>query len=258
MTEPQYYIAQGQDVQGPFPRSRILSWIEQGKVRDDMLFSLEGGDWVPGHDVPELFPTATPAPLAAPAPGHAPVRGGAPAPARRRGGRAPRRRRDDYDDYDDEPRGRRSLHRGKPRAPSSVMVVVILDFIGAAIYGGLGVFSIIAVAAVRSTGEKTGAAGNFLLLLGMFTIALAIAFIVLGILIKGGSNGARIAQVIISGLALLSGMGGLASGDVGFGTLFGIAINILIIAMLFGREASMFFAEASGRGGRPRGRRRRY
>jgi hypothetical protein len=27
--EPQYHLAQGQDVQGPFPRSRTLAWIER-------------------------------------------------------------------------------------------------------------------------------------------------------------------------------------------------------------------------------------
>ena len=72
--ETRYYIAQGENVQGPFPRSRVLALIAEGKVRADMLFSAEGGDWVSGHECPDLFPSGTaPAPTSGAAPGHGTV-----------------------------------------------------------------------------------------------------------------------------------------------------------------------------------------
>ena len=49
--EPRYFIAQGENVQGPFTRSRVLDLVRQGKVRADMMFSLEGGEWVPAIEV---------------------------------------------------------------------------------------------------------------------------------------------------------------------------------------------------------------
>ncbi|MDA1196068.1 MAG: hypothetical protein O2894_12930, partial [Planctomycetota bacterium] len=58
MSEPQYYIAQGEKVQGPFPLSRrVVGWAQMGRVRPDMLFSREGGAWVAGRDCPEIFGT---------------------------------------------------------------------------------------------------------------------------------------------------------------------------------------------------------
>ncbi len=94
--EPRYFIAQGENVQGPFTRTRVLELIQQGKVRADMMFSLEGGAWVQGHQVPDLFPAgaAGSAPLAgyADAQGHTPApptpAGATPRPSSgRRGGR---------------------------------------------------------------------------------------------------------------------------------------------------------------------------
>lgn len=271
MNEPQYWIAQGENVQGPFARSVVRQWIADGRVRADMLFSLEGGAWVQGHDCPELFPTEQAAPPALPsAPGAyaAPV---AAAPAPSRGGsrrrrssgrrRAAVRRDDDYDD-DGGYRGRRGA-RATP--PGSVMVVVVLDFIGAALYGFAGIAGILLVAAAKKEGP-TGPIGNVILLLALVSLVMAAAYLVLGILIKGGSNGARITQMVLSAIGILLGLVGIVQGGVDITRILGLAINILIVVLLMGREASVFFAESGGRGmprrrgggRRSRRRRRRY
>jgi len=102
--EPRYFIAQGENVQGPFTRSRVMDLVRQGKVTADMMFSLEGGEWVQGHQIPDLFPQtsgAAPAPLAgySDAQGHTPPPPTAPRPGdghgsgragSGRGGRGPR------------------------------------------------------------------------------------------------------------------------------------------------------------------------
>ncbi len=63
--DSRYFVAVGQNVQGPFTQKRLLELIASGKVRASMMFSLEGGEWVPGSQCPELFP---PAPTALDAP----------------------------------------------------------------------------------------------------------------------------------------------------------------------------------------------
>ena len=55
-TEKSLWIRQnGGNVQGPFPVSRIRGWINKGKVRPEMNFSLDGNHWMPGDAVPGLF-----------------------------------------------------------------------------------------------------------------------------------------------------------------------------------------------------------
>ncbi len=56
--ESRYFVAVGQNVQGPFTQKRLLELIAIGKVHADMMFSLEGGEWVSGSQCPELFPRA--------------------------------------------------------------------------------------------------------------------------------------------------------------------------------------------------------
>ena len=68
--ESNYHIAQGENVQGPYTKSQVLQLVEEGKVRQDMLFSKDGADWVEGSHCPELFPGAQPL-AAAPTPGAA-------------------------------------------------------------------------------------------------------------------------------------------------------------------------------------------
>ncbi|MDF1702257.1 MAG: GYF domain-containing protein, partial [Planctomycetota bacterium] len=173
MNDPQYWIAQGEDVQGPYARSKLRAWIAAGRVRPDMLFSLEGGEWVQGHDCPELFapeigggassgPPAMPAAQAAPA-SAAPSRGGGRRRRRPARARGPARRDRDQDD-DDGGRGRHARPAGPPGA---VMTVVILDFLGVALYGFLGVGAILLVAAAKKDGS-TGMIGNMILVGGLF------------------------------------------------------------------------------------------
>jgi hypothetical protein len=59
----QYYIAQGENVQGPFPLGQIERFVREGKARADMMYSVDGGEWVQGYDLPDLFPDAAPADL---------------------------------------------------------------------------------------------------------------------------------------------------------------------------------------------------
>lgn len=61
--QEQYWIRQGATVQGPFPLSRVLRWISEGRVRPEMGVSTDGGEtWRAGGDCPELF-TPHPPPL---------------------------------------------------------------------------------------------------------------------------------------------------------------------------------------------------
>ncbi len=148
--EPRYFIAQGENVQGPFTRSRVLELARQGKVCAEMMFSLEGGEWVQGHQVPDLFPQAagaTPAPLAgySDAQGHTPpppsaplsgpMSGGAPhhggAPHRggghRGGGRGGSGRRGGH--------GRGGGRRLRPHRGTSILVFGILGVLCCFIFG---------------------------------------------------------------------------------------------------------------------------
>ncbi len=118
--------AVGQNVQGPFTQRRLLELIAEGKVRDDMMFSLEGGEWRPGSQCPELFPPAaaspasTVAPLAGQGPPSAP-RPPAPVSSSRTGGRRDGRRR------------RYKEHRGN--------TVLVLGILGLVVCGICGIIA---------------------------------------------------------------------------------------------------------------------
>ncbi len=276
MREPQYFIAQGQDVQGPFDKSRVLKWIQAGRARPEMLYSLEGGDWRQGHQCPELFPPPGVAPVQVPqaqpavpyaaqpaypvadAPLPASVRGGG---RRRRRGYRGGRSYGHHDDYDDGPRGRYARPSGPP---GEVTTVVFLDFITGALYGLLAGLSFLATAAIDPDDPFTNpdAERSFFLLAGIVFTVFCIGYIVLGLAIRGGSGVARTIHIMLSCLGLLFGLRELTQG-LSFSSFLQIALPLVIILLLLSPNANAFFGRrAAGRGGRRmrggRGRRRRY
>ena len=242
--ETQYYIAQGEQVQGPFPVSRVLAWIESGKVRPEMLFSREGGAWRAGHECPELFPVA---------------RSGRArrSPARRAGrGRAP----------SDEPGpGRRSRRSVRRAAPGSVLTVVVLDFIAVVLYALLGflMLGVGAVAAARHSGSEGLA--QWFQIFGVVMLVFAGAYVALAVFLIKGSSVARVLQIALSALSLVASLVQIVRiGTVEMMGMFGLALNALIIVLLLTPTAAAFFTGADparssrrGGGGRPARRRAR-
>jgi hypothetical protein len=43
--EARFFVRQGDHVDGPHPRSRILEWHREGKLPDDVLLSPDGQTW---------------------------------------------------------------------------------------------------------------------------------------------------------------------------------------------------------------------
>lgn len=276
MNEPQYYIAQGQNVQGPFTAEKIRAYIQAGRVRKEMLFSQDGGPWVIGSEIPALFPAAAqgappplpeaqaaaPAPVAAAAPEPAPVRR-APSPRRRAPARGPRRR-DDHDDYDDR-HARRS--RRPVGMPGSVLAVVIIDFIYAALAGLGGILMLLAASAARAqlqqhtqfgqTQEGADVLTNLLTGIAVFVLVCAVGNFLLGLWLRTGQPASRVVHIVFSALALIANSWGVSQGVQGLATVSGIAVPILIIALLCTGSANDFFAERSASRARGHPRRRR-
>lgn len=52
-----YYIRQhGKYVSGPHEIDAIRGWIREGKVRQEMEFSVDGTEWMLGIEMGDLFP----------------------------------------------------------------------------------------------------------------------------------------------------------------------------------------------------------
>ena len=98
MSEPQYFIRQGEVVQGPFSGERIRGWIATGRVRPEMELSDDGTRFRRGDQFPGLFD----APVAAA------ESESAPRPGRRR---------------DDDSGPRRSRSTSRPPPPASIVVI---------------------------------------------------------------------------------------------------------------------------------------
>ncbi len=58
MSEPSYFIRQGDRVQGPFSADRIRAWIASGRVRPEMELSEDGTNFRRGDSIPGLFDAA--------------------------------------------------------------------------------------------------------------------------------------------------------------------------------------------------------
>lgn len=53
-----YYIRQHKKhVSGPHEIDHIRQWIREGKVRQEMEFSVDGVEWMFGIEMADLFPT---------------------------------------------------------------------------------------------------------------------------------------------------------------------------------------------------------
>jgi hypothetical protein len=264
---PRYYIAQGQDVQGPFERAALLQWIQQGKVRPEMMFCEEDTDtWVSGHDCPDLFPhLARPAPLVPvprqpvapqPAPVYEMDEGPAPVPRSLR--------------HDVEHAHR--AHRAPP-APGGVIFAAVLDFLNAAIclWFVIGVVQWMDLMDALTGGEYDKSPFIGLMLAGAL---FALGYIVLGFFLLKGSSGARIVQYVLSGLGIFAAVLRLSQiGEAGSAAKLtlgiSIAVAVLVIVLISTPQASEFFARSGRRHpyrGPPRGgayrrrprRRRRY
>lgn len=257
-----YYIAQGQDVQGPYERASVLQWIRQGRVRPDMMFCVEGTQaWVSGHDCPDLFPHLARAP--------APVRR-APAPPGpefiyaqpEEAAPVPRSLRHDL------PHAQHAHHRAP--APGGVIFAAVLDFIEAVlcIWFVVGVAQLMQLASSLSDTKIDQTPYIVPMLVGG---AFALGYIVLGLTLLRGSNGARIVQYVLCGISILVALLALTRGaDAGkIVPALHIAVAVLVIVMISTPEASDFFAQGGRAGGRRRGpargayrrrprRRRRY
>ncbi len=52
----QYYVRQQRKhVSGPYPLATLVAWAKEGKVREDMEYSLDREEWMLGFEMIELF-----------------------------------------------------------------------------------------------------------------------------------------------------------------------------------------------------------
>ncbi|MDA1195455.1 MAG: hypothetical protein O2894_09760, partial [Planctomycetota bacterium] len=72
----------------------------------------------------------------------------------------------------------------------------------------------------------------------------AAAYLGLAFAIKAGAGGARIIQILLSSLALLRSGWSLMSEGLGATSVIGIAINVLILVILFQRDTAAYFGAA--------------
>ncbi len=253
--EPQYYILQGENVQGPYALSKVRAYIEQGRVRANMKFSRDGGDWVRGRECPELFPSAKPGPSPAPAaPAPSPNKAPAPSRSRERSAAPPREAR----------QGRRSRRPTRRHMPSSVLSISVLDFVRSllALIAGIIVMALVShiesqmpLARLLEDAESYAEmedALNTVRLIGYLGFLLAALYLLLGIWIRSGQPAARGMQFLVTGLSLAYAAYALLNEAAAKSSILGIAIDVLILILLCGSDTSAFF---SGREPRRRGRR---
>lgn len=282
--EPQFWIAQGQQVQGPFPLSRVRGWIAAGRARPEMLYSRDGGPWRPGPEHPELFPAPAAAvpPVARPvAPAAAPVAPVAPVvpvapvapvvpvapvapvavPVARAAAAAPGRP------------GRRAGagrtgRRPPRRAPGTVLAAQIIDFISGAanILWGVRLLHLASTARMRARLEGFGddavseialqqaiSTANYI---GWASILIGGGLIALGFWLGRGRPAARNVQLGLVGLALLAALWQLMEGVSAVVAVAGLVFPAIIACLLLGPRASDFFAGRPPREARRPGRRR--
>jgi len=154
-----------------------------------------------------------------------------------------------------------------------VLAVSALDFILAVLELAVGVWVLAAAsrlgantldAAIRrlEMGERAfDALVSSLHLLGMMLLSASLLSFVMGFWIRSGQSAARTVQFVVAGLALLGDVYGIMTGANTGGALLSAALQIVVIGLLAGREASAFFAgrsppDSPGRTS-ARGRRRR-
>lgn len=119
MSERQFFIRQGEKVQGPFAEERLRGWIAAGRVRPEMELSEDGATFRRGAEFAGLFDASAPE-----APPDAPPE---PVVAKRRRSR------------DEEEAPRRSLSSSRPPAPASIVVI------GCRILGAIALIAALAV-----------------------------------------------------------------------------------------------------------------
>ncbi len=226
----EWWIAQGEDMQGPFTLEAMHRFVRAGKATEELYYSVNGGDWTLGSELPELFAPPSPQP-------------GTQAPARERPGRSRRTSRSDaYGDVFDES-GRNPTRRhlaDETGVPMTIKVAASIVFLGAALK---------AVAALLVA--DGGAAGNIagLVILGMGLLQAVIGFYVLK-----GSDSARIILILLS---LLSGLSGLKElgGPLGWLAFLDVGLAFTVAGTLLSDSAVRHCRRASAR---PSRRRRRY
>ena len=122
----QIWIRQGDHVQGPFPREKILAWMREGRILTSMLLSGDGTNWRMAAEAEDLLVDAVPAAVPAAVPVRPPA--AAVPVARVETGRSARR-----------PRRPRSGRRSPPvraRVPIGT-VLAIVGVLGVAVLVGV-------------------------------------------------------------------------------------------------------------------------
>ena len=287
MNEPQYYIAQGQDVQGPFTAAKIRAYIRAGRVRKEMMFSRDGGPWVAGSEIPELFPAAQASPPPLPAqppdteagffPPHSTSAPAArrPAPAARRAAPAARRARGNVEGENQarygarkaSPRRARVAERRARGTPSGFLTASIMDFV----FGGLGMaggayvamISSAAIEAVESNPEMMLRAWanpdlveqlEALVTMGWIFVAAGFVSVVMAIVVRSGTPEARTGQFVVSFACMGLCVWAMTQGWIGVITLLGFAAHAAAAFIMFQLKPA---APGGGRAAPERRRRRR-
>ncbi len=214
--EDRWWIAQGENVQGPFTTPVMRRFIRTGKATEDRRYSRDGRTWTVGRALPELF---------------------APPPTTDTSGGPPRTRVEAYGRvFDDAPHaGGRTFDPDSETAPRTVKIASWIVFLT----------SVIAIfAAAVMVARFPGAADAGLVLVGF-----ALVYAVLGFYVMKGVNWVRITLIVLSVLAGLRSIRGLG-GENGALGLFDLALHATVIGTLLSDSAVRFCSRPRARSSR--------
>lgn len=218
MQEAEYFIRQGDSVQGPFPESQIRAWVAQGRARQDMEFAEPGQVWVSGHDLPHLF-----APEGEPE-AYRPER----SVGRRSRGRAGRRSRGSHPDDGEEG----FSYADRPTPPTPVVIASILIYLMGTLVGITGVLLLMMTHGLN------------VLMLALSVLVLAVAYFVLGTGVRKGAPTARNLVILITALFIAIRIKDLI--ETGNLVLVGAVLNgVVMIVLLVLPASAAYFKRAS-------------
>ncbi|QSB14353.1 hypothetical protein JQS43_23120 [Natronosporangium hydrolyticum] len=124
-----------------------------------------------------------------------------------------------------------------PQRPGTVTAAAVILFVSA----GLGFLVCCALGVIA--GEADVDLGGLLTLLLLFVLATAAFNVWLGYYILQGRNWARITTIVICSISIATGLIGfaMAPSDGILGGCIGLILNGVVIGLLSGREATIYF-----------------
>lgn len=123
--------------------------------------------------------------------------------------------------------------------PGTVTAVCIILFVGAAL-GVLGGCGLVVAGSSAELAQEAGIDGGLAMGLGIVTLILAVVQAVLALLLWRGSNGARVALIVLQFIDIA-----LSFGSFDLSTILSILISIVILVLLFNPATKQYTGAAA-------------